>query len=63
MHHTMSAEAVGQEKTWNLAYWSKDAVVVRRHFVKPSPCPLGVYWEIFEDWHAISGQNQDFLYK
>src|SRR5215472_14559741 len=63
MHHPMPTEAIGQKKTTDLRHRSENRMVIGRHLVKPSPGPLGIDREVFENRYPICGARQDFFYK
>ena len=63
MHHAMPAKAVGKEEAGNIRRLAEDRVMVRGHFIEPSPSPLGIDRDIFEYRHSIRGADQNFLDK
>src|SRR5580698_5559437 len=61
VHHTVSAETVGKEKsrdTWSLA---QNWMVVWRHLIQAGPRPLRIHREISKAGHAVCRAGQDFF--
>jgi len=63
VHHAVSAETVGEEKSGHTWSFSENWVVVRRHLIQAGPRPLRVHREVSKAGHAVGGPGQDLFDK
>src|SRR5216684_2907412 len=61
VHHSVSAETIGQKETGYSGNGTQDAMMIGRHLIEPGPGALGINGKILKGGHSISGMHENFL--